>query len=85
MPTIAPADALLTATSDLRKALDGDIPQSQYDKGMVDKFIATLNVNVKNYQNDTVLRQRVHAAKTKEQRVTAATDESGEGVCFDKL
>ena len=85
MPTIIHDDALLTATSDLRKALDGDIPQSQYDKGMVDKFIATLNANVKNYQNDTVLRQRVHAAKTKEQRVTAATDESGEDVCFDKL
>ena len=49
MPTITPADVLLTATSDLREALKGDITQSQYNKGMVDKFIATLNANAKNY------------------------------------
>ena len=49
MPTITPADVLMIATSDLREALEGDIPQSQYKTGMVDKFIATLNTNAKNY------------------------------------
>ena len=49
MPTITHDDALLTATSDLREALEHDIPQFQYDKGMVDKFIVTLNANDKTY------------------------------------
>ena len=83
MPTITPADAILTATRDLREALKRDIPQSQYDKGMVDQFIATLNANTKNYQSDAVLQQRVHAAMAKEQRVAAATNESGEDVCLN--
>ena len=52
MPTITPADALLTATSDLRETLEGDIPRSQYDKGMVNKFIAVLDANAKTYPID---------------------------------
>ena len=36
------------------------------------------------YQSDAVLQQGVHAAKAKEQRVVADTDESGEAVCLDK-
>ena len=55
MPTITPADALLTATSDLRETLEGDIPRSQYNKGMVDKFITVLNAKAKTYQIDKIL------------------------------
>ena len=47
MPTITPADAILTATRDLQEALEGDIPQSQYNKGMADKFIEILNAKAK--------------------------------------
>ena len=81
---VTPSDALLTAPSDLRKAPEGDIPQSQYDKGIVDKFIATLNANTKTYQIDTILRQRTRTEKPKEQRMAAATGESGEDVCLDE-
>ena len=56
MPTITVADAILTATKDLQESLEGDIPQSQYDKGMVDKFIEVLNAKAKTYQIDKVLK-----------------------------
>ena len=56
MPMITPAE---NATRDLHEALKGDIPQSQYDKGMVEKFIVVLNANSKIYQTDKILEQRV--------------------------
>ena len=58
MPTITPDDAILTATRDLQEALKGDISQSQYNKGMVDKFIAVLSAKAKTYQIDKILEQR---------------------------
>ena len=58
MPTNKPANAILTATRDLQEALEGDIPQSQYDKGMVDKFIEILNAKAKTYQIDKMFEQR---------------------------
>ena len=63
MPTITPADALLTAAGDLREAIHGGIPQSQYDKGIVDQFMAILNANDKNYQSDSVLRTTKSAVR----------------------
>ena len=81
-PTITPAGAIMTATSNLCKDVKGDIPCSQYNKGMVHKFIATLNANAKNYQSDSVLQQRGRDAKAKEQRVAATTNKSGEDVCL---
>ena len=58
MPTVTPTDAILAATRDLQEALEGDTPQSQYDKGIVDKFIAVLNAKTKTYQIDKILEQR---------------------------
>ena len=84
MPTLTPAEEILTATSHLHEAPEGDIPQSQYDKGVVDKFIAILNTNAKNHQSDAVLRHRVQTDNVKEQRVAAATVESDENVCLNK-
>ena len=55
MPTITTADAILTATRDLQDALKGDIPQSQYEKGWVNKFIKVLNAKEKTYQIDKIL------------------------------
>ena len=66
MPTITPADAILTATSDLPEALKGDIPQSQYDKEMVEKFITVLNANAKTYQINKILQQRAQTDKAKD-------------------
>ena len=63
MPTITHTDALLTATGNLRKVLDRNIPQSQYNKGMVDQCMAILNANAnanaKIYQSDSVLQKMV--------------------------
>ena len=42
-----------------------------------------LNANAKNYQSDSVLQQRMHSEKAKEQRVAAAIDASGEDACLD--
>ena len=56
MPTITPADAIMNATRYLQEAREGDSPQSQYDKGMVDKFIEILNAKAKTYQIDTNVR-----------------------------
>ena len=83
MPTSTPADALLTATSDLRETPKGNIPRSQYDKGMVNKFIAVLNANAKTYQIDKILEQRARTETAQAQRVAADTNED-EDACLDK-
>ena len=82
MPTITPADAILTATKDLQEALKGDTPQSQYDKGMVDKFIEILNAKAKSYQIDKILEQRAQMEAAQSQRVVADTNED-EDICLD--
>ena len=83
MPTITPADALLTATKDLQEALKGDIPKSQYNKGMVDKFIEILNAKAKTYQIDKILDQRMRTKAAQSQRVGADTNED-EDMCLAK-
>ena len=83
MPTITPADAILTATSDLQEALKGDIPQSQYDKEMVEKFITVLNANAKTYQINKILEQRARTEKAQDQRMAADTTKN-EDVCLDE-
>ena len=83
MSTITTADAILTATKDLIDALKGDIPQSQYDKGMVDKFIEVLNAKTKTYQIDKILEHRARNAVAQAQRVGADTNEV-EDECLDK-
>ena len=40
MPTITPADKLLTTTCNLREAINGGIPQSHHYKGIVHQFMA---------------------------------------------
>ena len=60
MPTITTADVILTAMKDLQEYLEGDIAWSQYDKGMVDKFIEVLNAKAKTYQVDKIMAQRAH-------------------------
>ena len=83
MPTITPADAILTATKDLQEALEGDIPQSQYNKGMVDKFIEVLNAKAKTYQIDKILEHRARTEAAQSQRVSADTNED-EDICLDE-
>ena len=58
MHTITIVDAILMATKDLQEAFEGDIPKSQNDKRLVDKFIEILNANAKTYQIDKILEQR---------------------------
>ena len=82
MPTITVADKILTATKDLQESLKGDIPQFQYDKGMVDKFIEVLNAKAKTYQIDKILTQRARTEAAQSQRVAADTNED-EDVCLD--
>ena len=62
MPTITTTNAVLTATKDLTTALEGDIPQSQYDKGMVNKFVEVMNAKAKTYQIDKILAHRAKNA-----------------------
>ena len=83
MPTITPADAILTATRDLQDSLEGDIPQSQYDKGMVEKFIEVLNAKAKTYQIEKILEQHARTETTQAQRVVADTNEI-EDECLDE-
>ena len=83
MPTITTADAILTATKDLQETLEGDIPQSEYDKGMVNKCIEILNVKAKTYQIDKILEQRAQTETAQSQRVTADTNEN-EDICLDE-
>ena len=80
---ITTADAILTATKDLTDVLEGDIPQSQYDKGMVDKFIEVLNEKAKTYQIDKILEHRARNAAAQAQRVVADTNEA-EDECLEK-
>ena len=82
MPTITPANALLTATSYRQETLEGDIPRSQYDKGMVNKFIAVLNAKAKTYQVDRILKKRARTETAQAQRVAADSNES-EDECLD--
>ena len=82
MPTITPADAILTTMKDLQESLKGDIPHSQYDKGMVDKFIEILNAKAKTYQIDKILEQRAQTEAAQSQRVAADTNED-EDICLD--
>ena len=85
MPTITTADAILTATRDLQDSLEGDIPQTQYDKGMVDKFIEVLNAKAKTYQIDKMLEQRARTDTARAQRLVADTNEvEVEDECLDK-
>ena len=83
MPTITPADALLNATSDLCETLGGDIPRSQYDKGMVDNFIAIINAKAKAHQIDKIPEERAQMEKAQAQRVAADTNKN-EDVCLDE-
>ena len=83
MPTITTADAILTATKDLKENLEGDIPQSQYDKGMVDKFIEVLNAKAKTYQTDKILEHRARTEAAQSQRVSADTNED-EDICLNE-
>ena len=55
MPKITTADAIMTAAKDITDALKGDIPQSQYDKGMTGKFVEVLSAKAKTYQIDKIL------------------------------
>ena len=75
MPTITTADAILTATKDLTTVLEGDIPQSQYDKGMTEKFIEVMNAKAKSYQIDKILENRAIKGAVQAQRVAAAASE----------
>ena len=81
MPVITPAEAILTATRDLQEALKGDILQSQYDKGMVDKFIKILNAKAKTNQINKILEQRAQTTTAQSQRVAADTNEN-EVICL---
>ena len=83
MLTITTADAILTDSRDLQDSLEGDIPQSQYDKGMVDKFIEVLNANTKTYQIDKILEQRARNETAQAQWVVADTNEL-EDECLDE-
>ena len=74
MPPITTADAILTATKDLTTALEGDIPQSQYDKGMTEKFIEVMNAKAKTYQIDKILESRARNGAAQAQRVAAAAN-----------
>ena len=65
MPTITPTDALLTAAGNLREAINGGIPRSQYNKEIFDQFMAILSANAKNCQSDSTLQQRVQIEKAK--------------------
>ena len=53
--TITPADALWIVAGNLREAINNGIPQSQSNKEIVDKFMAILNANAKNWQPDDTL------------------------------
>ena len=83
MPTITTADAILTATKDLTTALEGDIPQSQYDKGMTEKCIKVMNAKAKTDQTDKILESRARNGAAQPQRVAAAANEDEE-VCVDE-
>ena len=83
MPTIMPVDTLLTAAGNLRIEIYGGIPQSQYNNGIVNQFMAILNANNKSYQHDSTLQQRVQSEKAKEQTVAAAIGENGEDAYLD--
>ena len=83
MPTITPADAILTTMKDLQESLKGDIPQFRYDKRMVDKFIHILNAKAKTYRSDKILEQRARTEAAQSQRVAAGTNED-EDMCLDK-
>ena len=83
MPTITTADAIMTATKDLQETLKGDTPQSQYDKGMVDKFTEILNAKAKTYQIDKILERRAQKEAAQSQRVSADTNED-EDICLDE-
>ena len=68
---------------DLQESLDGDIPQFQYDKGMVDKFIEVLNAKTKSYQIFKILEQRARTEAAQSQRVATDSNEE-ENTCLDK-
>ena len=59
IPTITHADALRIVAGNLREAINNGIPQSQSNKEIVDKFMAILNANAKNWQPDNTLWQMV--------------------------
>ena len=83
MHTLKPADLILTATRDPQEALEGDTPQSQYDNGMVDKFIEILNAKAKTNQIDKILEQMAQTETAQSQRVATDTNEN-EDICLNK-
>ena len=82
MPTITTADALLTATKDLKETVRGDIPMSQYDKNLVENFMKLLNAKAKTLQIDEILEQRARTEAAQAQRV--ATDSEEEDACLEE-
>ena len=83
MPTITTADAIVTATKDLEETIKGDIPMSQYDKGLVENFMKLLNAKAKSHQIDKILEQRARIEAAQSQRVAANSNEE-EDACLDK-
>ena len=59
MPTVTPADALITVADNLTTALAGDIPQSDASKESIDRFMELFTENAVKYQEENVKRQRV--------------------------
>ena len=53
------ADAIEEAAKDLKKALEGRIPQSNIDKEVIEKLMKIFKKNAEATKNEEVKRQRV--------------------------
>ena len=69
MPTQTKADAIEEAAKDLKKALEGGIPQSNIDKEAIKKLMEIFKNNAEATKNENFERQRVQKRRALEQRV----------------
>ena len=63
------ADAIEEAAKDLKKALEGRIPQSNIDKEAIEKLMEIFIMNAEATKNENVELQRVQKQRALEQRV----------------
>ena len=64
MPTKIKADAIEEAAKDLKKAIEGGIPQSNIDKEAIEKLTEILKKNADAVRDENSERQRVQMQST---------------------
>ena len=69
MPTKTKADAIEEAAKDLKKTLEGGIPQTNIDKEVIEKLMEIFKNNAEAAKNESAEQQRVQKQRALEQRV----------------